>query len=119
MAKELEAMARARNAAIAAVGPDVPVLIRGDADPGTPSVIILDLIADTARATYGLDISDRLIQVSVYTRSDEAHTATMAKTLGLVGKVRTALRAAGFRYRQTRPAPTPPKEYGYIADFDI
>ncbi|MFC6591675.1 hypothetical protein ACFP81_06395 [Deinococcus lacus] len=119
MSRELDALVLARNALKAALG-SVPVLIRGDPDPpSAPEVVILDLIADTARGTYGLDVSDRLVQVSVYTTSNTTYTATMAKALNLLEHSRTALRGAGFRYRQARPAITTPGEYGFTADFDI
>lgn len=118
MAKELEALVLARNALKAELG-TVPVLVRGDPDPGSPEVVIIDLIADTGRGTYGLDVSDRLVQVSIYTKSGTGYKATMSKALALVGKCRTAMRGAGFRYRQLRPAPSTSTEYSYTADFDI
>lgn len=86
--------------ALDAIGP--PVLIAGDPDPPgrQAEVLILQPVSDTARPTYGLQTSNKRVQVTAYAE-------TLTRALELTEQARTALRSVGLRYIGSRPAPDP------------
>lgn len=95
--------------ALLTLGP--PVLLPGDPDPPGEQgeVIILAPVADTARPSYGLQASNKRIQVTCYAE-------TLLRALALTELAKTALRPLGLRYLQLRPAPDP-DSLGVLSEF--
>ena len=87
-------------AALEAIGP--PVRMDGDPEPDPPParMIVLADVATTALPTYGLQPTTKRIQITCYAENKLAALVLEAAAL-------VALRDAGFRFIQSRPAPDP------------
>ncbi|AWN24005.1 hypothetical protein DKM44_12825 [Deinococcus irradiatisoli] len=105
MSGELSTLADARNALLPL---GKPVVITSAPDPAGDEVIVVQLIASTARSSYGLqDRTSKLLQVSCYAAS---RTAAML----LEEQARAVLIAAGFHLIQQFPAPD---GFGEIVEY--
>lgn len=94
-------------AALGSIGP--PVRLDADDSPGTPEVIVLALVSDTARPAYGGTPTDTLIQVTCYAQ-------TLLRTIQLDKLVRQRLDGVGLTHRQARRAPDP-DSIGMLSEF--
>ena len=94
-------------AALGSIGP--PVRLDADDSPGTPEVIVLALVSDTARPAYGGTPTDTLIQVTCYAQ-------TLLRAIQLDKLVRAALDGVGLTHRQARRAPDP-DSIGMLSEF--
>lgn len=102
----LDVLADAR-AALLTLGP--PVRMDGDPDPGGDEVIVLAPVSDTALPAYGITPTTKRIQVTCY-------AATLARALTLTTAAADALRPAGLRFIQSRPAPDP-DHIGQVSEY--
>lgn len=93
--------------ALESIGP--PVILDGGADPGTPEVLVVLLVSDTARQAYGGRSTDTRLQVTAY-------AAGLLKALELTTQVAAALEPLGLQFIQSRPAPDP-DSIGQLAEF--
>lgn len=96
-------------AALTGLDPPAPVLLAGDPDPDgeQPELIILQDVSSVQVGTYGLDARDNRIQITCYAQ-------TKLAALGLEARALAALRGAGFRFLQSRPAPA---EIGQLSEY--
>lgn len=105
--KGLEAMQKAQDA-LSGAGVSVPVLVRGQPDPGEGEVVILDYVSSTP---YGYDqVETTRLQVGVY-------ASTHAEALALAETLKDPLESAGLHFEQQQAAPG--DDPGVVMDWRV
>lgn len=100
-----------REAKIKHAGKEVPVILRGDDDPKTDVVIMVELVSSMPQNHYGGQRDRPLLQISVYSGRKQQAAALM-----IMSKTCDILTKEGFRKEGSRSI-YDGNDYGVSTDF--